>query len=43
VSGSWNMENDTTHAQTAADRRLTNLVSAWQAERESRPTRAIFS
>jgi len=39
--GSWNLENDTTHGQlstvfvtyTAADRRPTNQVSAWQAER----------
>jgi len=35
----WNLENDTTHGQTdshhytTADRRPTNQVSAWQAER----------
>ena len=28
---------------TAADRRPTNQVRAWQAERRSRPTRATFS
>ena len=48
VSGSWNLENDTTHGQmgstyTAADRRPTNRVSAWQAKSESRPTRATSS
>ena len=31
------------HYNTAEDRRLTNKVSAWQAERGSRPTRATSS
>jgi len=49
VSGSWNLENDTTHGQTgstqqtAADRWPTDQVNAWQAERGSCPTRATSS
>jgi len=49
VSGSWNLENDTTHGQmgitTHCSRppRSTDQVSAWQAEQGSRPTRATSS
>jgi len=45
-SCSWNLENETTHGRTGSsslyilcsDHRPTNQVSAWRAERASRPT-----
>jgi len=40
-SGPWNSENGTTHGQpgSTAPQQTASQVSAWQAERRSRPTR----